>query len=76
VATGLDEVSDGLQVLRSKTGTFINGKVTAVASTKLGVRGNIPRYIPWCNLSRFCKKRSVRWGRNLEMTGYKPTYPL
>ena len=53
MATGLDEVSDGVQVLRSKSGIFMNGKVTAIASTKLGVCGNIPRYIPWCNLSRF-----------------------
>jgi hypothetical protein len=39
---GLDEISDGLQVSRSKAGIFMNGKVTAVVSTKLRVRSNIP----------------------------------
>lgn len=43
---GLDEVFDRLQVSRSKSGTFMNGKVTGVVSTKLGVCGNVLRHVP------------------------------
>jgi hypothetical protein len=38
---GLDEVFDRLQVTRSKSGIFVNGKVTTVSLTKLGVRSNV-----------------------------------
>ena len=76
MATGYDEVSDGLQVSRSKSGTFMNPKVTAAACSKLRVHSNIRRYIYWCRLLSFCKAESIWRGRNGEMTGYKPTYPL
>jgi hypothetical protein len=72
---GLDEVFDGLQAW-PKSRTFMNGKVTAIALTKLSASGNVPGHGPWCNLSNFCKAQSIRRGRNLEITGYEPACPL
>lgn len=49
---GLDEVFDGLQAKWPKSRTFMNGKVTAVALTKLGASGNVAGHVPRCNLSK------------------------
>ena len=69
LATGSDEVPDGLHVSWFQSGTFMNNKAMVVAWAKPGVCDDVLRCIHWCFLCFFFATHDQVWGEDGEMRG-------